>query len=226
MKIQFKATFGFAVVALLLVTSPITVMAQDTDSEQTDESVQTTVVNESTEERPDPARQKERIDKRKADLKITLNAAKQARLKSRCKASQGKLQSIQGRIKGLETSRTQVHANTLQRLTKLSEKLAAQGIDVSGLESQITEISLLVEAFNADVVVYKEAVVDLATMDCVADPTAFQASLEAARTARTKASESSKAIRTYLKDTIRPTLTEIKKQLPGNEQTEASEGTN
>ena len=156
---------------------------------------------------------KERLAKRKSELKEKLSASAKIRLQSRCKNSQGSLSSLSGRIHGLETSRNQKYGNLNDRLTKLSTRLSDAGLDVTTLDEQISELETLVETFKTDLATYKQAVSDLAEMDCAADPDAFKASLEEARTLREKLRQDSAAIKTYLKDTIKPTLVQLKEQL-------------
>lgn len=220
MKSKLKTFSSVSALALLMAFTPAIAIAQGTETDTSNETVQTTAVETETEEST-PEQLKARLETRKANLKTKVDAAKQARIKTRCKASQGKLSSVSGRIKGLETSRTQVYKNMLERLTKLSEKLAAKGVDATQLTSQIAELGSLIDVFNAELAEYKETVADLAKMDCAADATAFQASLEAARTARTETADSAKAVKAYLKETIKPTLSELRAQL--GEKTESNE---
>lgn len=155
----------------------------------------------------------ERIAKRKAELKTQLKASEKTRLKSKCKASQGLVSSLRGRIKGIETSRSQVYKNMTNRLTSLSEKLENKGVDTTEFDAAITELQTKIDTFNTDLAAYKQAVSDLADMDCQADPDGFKASLEAARSARQKVNDDGKAIRNYLKETIKPLLKSIRTQL-------------
>lgn len=215
MKARFKTIISVSMLTLLLTIAPTIVTAQGTDDGNQANDTTTTSV-----EQKDAAELKARLEQRKAELKTSINAAKQARLKSKCQASQGKLSSISGRIKGLETSRSQVYQNLVNRLNGLSDKLEAKGADVATLNEQITQLETLIETFNTDLAAYKLAVADLAEMDCKADPTAFQASLDAARTARTKTADSAKAVRSYLTETIKPTLKDIRAQLEPAEENE------
>ncbi|MBA3758250.1 hypothetical protein H0X10_01290 [Candidatus Saccharibacteria bacterium] len=220
MKARFSAIISASLLVFVLSFVPITVLAQETENNTPTTTTQQTT---STDEEPlDPVKLKERLTKRKTDLKTRIDATKQARLKSRCKASQGNLSSIRGRIKGLETSRSNVYENLVNRLTKLNDKLKEKGVNTAELESQITQLNSLIETFNTDLAAYKEAVGDMAGMDCASDPTAFQASLDAARTARAKTAEDAKAIRSYLTDTIKPTLKVLKSQV--EQKTEDTSG--
>lgn len=212
MKIRLKLLISTGILVPAFVFAPVAAVTNDSDTAQTaDPQSQTTLAQEDSAD--DIAARKDRLEKRKTELKTRLDAAKLARVKKLCKASQGNLSSISGRIKGLETSRSHVYANLVDRLTKLSGLIKDKGVDTAELDAQITQISTLIEAFNTDLAAYKLAVSDLAAMDCAADPTAFQASLEAARAARAKTADDAAAIRTYLSDTIKPTLKELRAQV-------------
>lgn len=215
---KYKKLFSVSTLTLLLTLTPVVATAQGNSSNKRvaqDGTMQTTTVSEETTPAEAEAR-KTRLEERKAALKTRIDTVKQARIKNRCKASQGKLSSISGRIKGLETSRTQVYSNLLDRLTTLNDRLKSANVDTTELEGQITQLNTLVNTFNTDLEAYKLSVGDIAEMDCAADPVGFQASLETARTSRTQVAESAKAIRVYLTETIKPTLSELKAQFSQN----------
>ncbi len=209
MKNRLKLLVILGLFLPVFAATPLIVLAQEgTTQEQTTQGEEdTTTKREELEAR---------LEERKAALNTRLTFAKQARIKNLCKAAQGGISSIRGRIKGLETSRAQVYENLLSRLTRLSEKLKTHDVDTSELDTQITELTALTEAFNTNLESYQQAVSDLADMDCAADPAAFQASLEAARIERAETAESAKAIRAFLSDTIKPTLKELRQQFAEN----------
>jgi hypothetical protein len=209
MKNRLKLLVILGLFLPVFAATPLIVLAQeDTTQEQTTQSEEdTTTKREELEAR---------LEERKAALNTRLTFARQARIKNFCKASQGKLSSIGGRIKGLETSRAQVYENLLSRLTRLSEKLKTHDVDTAEFDAQITELTVMIETFNTNLESYKQAVDDLANMDCATDTEGFQASLEAARTERAETAESSKAIRTFLSDTVKPTLKELRQQFADN----------
>lgn len=217
MKFRIKPLIISGVFVLAATMLPLSVVVANAHEGEHDEATTTTTTTSTEEDaKPNPAELKARLEARKTALKTRIDAAKQARIKSRCKAAQGGISNIRGRIKGLETSRSHVYENLLSRLEKLNERLKANNVDTAVLETQLTELHTLIDTFNADLAAYKLAVSDLADMDCVAEPVAFQASLEEARTARTKAVESAKAIKTYLSETIKPTLKDLKAQFAQN----------
>lgn len=220
MKNRLRTVLGASLIVPVFAFSSVTVLAHETSTpheEENTETYQTTTLTTDGESGgSSPEDVKRRVAERKEALKTRLTAVKQARLKNRCKASQGKLGSLQGRITGLETSRAHVYKNLINRLMRLSEQLTTHNVDVTELNNQITELTALTEAFTTDVTAYKTVVTDLATMDCESDLEGFQASLESAREARAKAAESAKAVRTYLTSTIKPTLRELRAQFAQN----------
>lgn len=155
----------------------------------------------------------ERIAKHKTELKTRLSNAEKLRLQSKCKASQGLVSSIRGRIKGIETSRGEVYKNIINRLTNLSEKLKNKGANTTELDADIAVLQSKMDTFNTDLAAYKQAVSDVADMDCITDPDGFKAALEAARAARQKVNEDGLAVRSYINDTIKPLLKTIRAQL-------------
>ncbi len=160
----------------------------------------------------------ERIQQRKDALKIKLTAKQTASLKLRCKASQGVVSSLSGRVKGIETSRAEVYGNITDNLTKLATKLQNKDIDSNELQGEINTLQTKIANYKTDLSAYKLAVDDLSSLDCQADPTAFKTTLEAARTARQKVEDDVKDIRTYVTDTIKPTLAKIRDGLKTKEQ--------
>ncbi len=221
MNVRVKSILGVSLLALLLTITPTVVIAQGNGRSARNQIAQTTVEDETVDK--ESKELKARLDKRKAELGTRVDGARQTRIKNRCQASQGKLGSISGRINGLETSRSNVYANLVSRLEKLSLRLAGKGVDVSVFNQQMTQLKEAIGVFNTDLAEYKQTVADLAKMDCVADPTAFHASLEAARTARTDTNESAKEIRTLLSETIKPTLVDLKTRLGSSSAAESED---
>jgi chromosome segregation ATPase len=188
--------------------------AEDSVKTTSTDDVKTTSTTEQKQLTPDEQKElKTRLDKRKAELKTKLSAAEQTKIKTKCKSTQGNLSSIGGRIKGIETSRTEVYGGLVSRLSILSNRLQNQKIDNTALQANITELQNKITTFNTDLTTYKQTVTDLQSMDCTTDPTAYKASLDAARAALTKLKDDSKAIHAYVSDTIKPTLQDVRSKL-------------
>lgn len=156
---------------------------------------------------------RKRVQDRVSSLKIKLSAADQARIKAKCKAAQGVTTSLSKKADNLDTKRTEVYGAIIARLSTLEGKLQKQGVDITKLQSEIDVLKTKKTTFDTDFTAYKQAVADASGLDCTTDPTAFQASIQAARTAQEKVRTDSKDIRTYVTQTIKPTLEQIKKSL-------------
>jgi hypothetical protein len=184
--------------------------------------------DDGNEETEDQKRQKllERLEVRKQKHQLRLSFAEERRLNMRCKASQGKMRSLEGRIQGIETSRTRVYGNLLSRLNSLAERLEAQGLDVAELNEHVGELGEMIDEFNAQLAEYKQVVADMAAMDCEEDPEAFKASLEEARVLLGDLRNHSREVRAYVLETIKPTLQALKAQLEESSDSEEDEEEN
>lgn len=154
-----------------------------------------------------------RIEKFKTDLKTKLTAAKQTRLKARCKAAQGVITAFGTKVKANVPNRVRAYENALNHLDKFIDKAKTASLDTTTLESQQTVLKQKIDAYKADLDEFQQAIGDLKDVDCVADPTGFQAALEAARTMRQGLIDQVNDIAKYVKETIKPTLVSLRTQL-------------
>lgn len=217
-----RTIMTFAISLLLPVALVSSVFAQEQTTTTTKPEATTTTPAPLTDTQKKAMQ--DRLQQRKDALKLKLTTVQQKRLQSRCKSAQGKLTSEAAKVNGIATSRTKVHANIIDHLTSLETKISAQGLDTTALKAQIATLQTKITVFTTDLALYKDAVNDLAAMDCAADPTAFKASLESARTARAKLREDGAAVHAYIKDTIKPTLATLRAQLEAKKT--STEGTN
>ncbi|CAN5680475.1 hypothetical protein BH23PAT1_BH23PAT1_3280 [soil metagenome] len=162
------------------------------------------------------AKMLERLEQRRAARNLRLTFAEQQRIRSVCKPSQGKLQSLKGRITGLETSRTERYGNLVNRLERASDKLQEKDVDTGQLDAQVSELKTKITTFETALAEYKLVVSDLGEMECVESPDLFKASLEAARDARQQVKQAADEIKAFLQASIKPTLQQIRTQLSGN----------
>lgn len=219
----FTITAGLLAVVLTVSGSVLAVEGEDRANDQP-KITQTEQDNKSPEQKQKEL--KDRLQKHKDTIKTRLTNVEKTRLQSRCKNSQGGLRSVEGRIKGLETSRAQVYGNLIDRLKDLSGKLQTNGVDTTAFDEQIKTLEEQIAAFKAELADYKQAVADLAAMDCGSGPEAFKAALEEARSLRKALRESGQNIKQYVRETIKPTLAAIRAELAAEQQAANNEGTN
>lgn len=159
-----------------------------------------------------------RIQARKESLKITLDAAKANRIKNSCKAAQGKLQASSKRIQGIRTSRSEVYNNLTARLNNAKDKLAESNIDTAKLDSAMTELADTIVSYKTIMTSYQSAIDDASVLDCQTDPEAFWLSISQARESITEIKDTHQQIKDHLKNSIKPELVELRKQLGGNSE--------
>ena len=197
-------SLGFAAAQSASNTGDSTSSSGSTDTTTTDDTPQGTLAD--------------RVNQHKNDFKENLTKVQHAALKAKCKAAQGLLSSLSGRIKGIQTSRNEVYKNVVDHLTSLQTKLQNKDVDTTELQGEIATLQTKINTYKTDLTAYKQAVADLAAIDCVNDPTGFKSTLDAARAAHDKVVKDIADIRLYINGTIKPTLEKIRTALAANEQ--------
>jgi hypothetical protein len=213
MKTRNKLMLGAAFIAPLFLFVSVSAQANPQDRGAANQLAQTTTETTTQSTETEKKALLERLTKRKTDLKVRLTNTEKQRLQTRCKNATGQFSALNGRIKGIETSRTQVYENLISRLTGLSTKLQERGVDTTEFDAQVVELQEKITTFQTDLATYKQVVSDLEAMDCATDAEAFKASLEAARTARDKVKMDAQDIKAYVNETIKPTLKAIREQI-------------
>lgn len=212
MKSRIKMILSAGLLAPMFVVTPVLAVeatpspATPTQTEQT-----TTTTAKTTDKKKEELNA--RLQQRKDALKVKLTAVQEKRIQTRCKNAQGLVSSLLGKVNGTETSRTKVYANLVDRLTKLQSNLDQKGANTAELKAEITELQTKIATFNTNLAAYKQSVSDLAGMDCVADATGFKTFLEDARSGLKKVHDDGAAIKTYVNDTIKTTLKNIRVDL-------------
>lgn len=167
----------------------------------------------------------ERLAVRKEALKIKLTKAQETRVKARCKASQSLINKVAAKAKETKTTRDEIYSKIITRASELSVKLKADDKDTTKLDQNITELQALVDTFKTDLQNLRQTATDVSALDCTSDPVSFKASLDTLRTAREKLSTDSQAIRTYVKDNLKPTLVTIHSSIGGGDTMKAEDST-
>ena len=108
------------------------------------------------------------------------------------------------------TIRSAVYVAVTKKVDDLIIDLKAANVDTAKLETQRDELKQLVKTYGNDLKTYQENIADMNAVDCLTDPTAFKAALESARSSQAVVLKDITAIRTYINDTLKPTLKDIK----------------
>ncbi len=213
-----KILMGITLFALLTFgLSPVVIAEQTEETTTTAEQQTQSAENKYKVEDKSAAEFKknleDRITARKTELKTTLNTAKQAKIKTKCEASQGLINKLSEKASAAKTSRDEIYTNMTKNATKLSDRLKESGQDTTKLDANITELNALIDKFKLDLKDMRQAAQDLTDMDCKTDPSGFYTSLEGLRAKRELVAQDSTAIKEYIKTTLKPTLQEIKNNI-------------
>lgn len=158
----------------------------------------------------------QRVTQRKDAMKTKLAAAEQQKIQSKCKSAQGVIAPLANGLETAHSKREQAYGGVIARLAMLLNKLKAQNVDTTKLQSEIDALKAQYAQYQADMTTYKQAVTDLKSMDCASDPAGFKASLDSARAALAKVQTDAAGIKLYVKDTVKPTLQTLRNQLGGS----------
>lgn len=121
------------------------------------------------------------------------------------------------RIEGFDKNREKHvirYRNIERRLEKLVSEFKKLNIDTTKLESEITEYKRLVETFLEKYNKFVDSIKGAKNYACddKDNVNGFKNSVEQSKTYLREARESAKQIHLYYKDTLRPTILELKKQ--------------
>jgi len=76
-----------------------------------------------------------------------------------------------------------------------------------------------VDSYKASMSNYQKAVNDMATVDCAADPAAFISALQAARKAQEAVLPQITDIRSFVTNTMKPSLAQVRTQIESGQTT-------
>lgn len=176
------------------------------------DEVATTSTTQETETE-DSAGRSTRVDTYKKELKETLTNAVKLRIAERCVASQGIVKVKSTNNSAITKTRNDAYEKVVANLKAVAAAAQKKNINVNTLNANVQALETKVLAFQAANTTFQQALGDLAAVDCKTDPTAFKAALETVRKDQLAVFNAAKDIRTYLKDTVKPTLQAIKAQL-------------
>lgn len=214
---KIQLLVGLAVILPAFVFT--TVVSAETATTSNDASVsspaQTGPGNSEEEEKT----LEQRIAEYKTSLKTQPTVAQQNVLKAKCKPAQAISKALITRVATTDKTRVQVYGDVALTLETIIPRIKEAKVDVEALAKQQTELTGMIDEYTASVKTYQAVLNDLNEIDCAADPVAFKATVEAARTARVAVSNSATAIKQYAAQTIKPSLAEAKEKLAKDTET-------
>ncbi len=168
----------------------------------------------------------DRLQQYKDKLQDKLTVAQERRIQGACKAAQTITTKLAANIERVRANRKSAYDNVNSKLKEVVAKIRATDVDTTELDAAIVTLKSKMDAFMGAVDTYQTTVSDLSEMDCQADPSAFKAALESAKSQRVALVSSSQDIRLYVNNTIKPILKTIKDTLQANrDKTDQAGGT-
>lgn len=155
----------------------------------------------------------QRVKTRKDKVERRLTQSEQTTVKTRCSAAAGLVKANQSRIKSFAARRTKVYSGLVTRFEELSPKLKAAGVDTMTYDEQVATLKSKSDAYSDSIEALQQAIDDLVSMDCAADPEGFVVTLKEAARLREDVIEKGRDFRAYLKDTFKITFEDIRTQL-------------
>lgn len=155
----------------------------------------------------------QRIQAYKEKQTEKLAEAQAKRVQARCKAAQEKVTALQKQVATTIEKRKTAYDAVDTKISALLEKLQKAGIDTKAYETAREDVKIAAASLSEDMDAYGFVLDDLVAMDCAADPDAFKAALEAARTTQKQLREQSQAFRSLVKTDIKALMQEIRTQL-------------
>lgn len=219
---KYLKRLTLSVVALgLLVIAPMA--SAETNTTTTKKADTTGSVAESAIEMKN---REARLEKEKIELKVKPETKEVESIKSKCKPAQLKIKDVGDKTELNVKERSKAYTEVVTKLTETVAKLKVKGVVTTTLEQEIALLNTKIALFNTDLATYKTALSDLKLHDCVTDPTGFKAVLESARTANTKLIADAADIKAYIKNTIKPTLLQIRTALEAQEKVTTNKESN
>ncbi len=234
---RFSRLIGLSFIATLLFIAPVAAeggsgtnsgsgssgsgssTTTKTEDKTTSSTTTTTTPKTETETPKDGATLQARVEKHKADEKLKLTTAETQKLQTKCKVAQTPIKTLGDKVHANVDQRNKAYEELSTHLTALLPKLKAKGLDTAELSSEQQTLATKIATYKTDVATYQQDLTDLNAMDCASDPTGFKASLTTTRTLRENLSKEIADIKTYVTNTIKPTLAKLRAQLATEEQT-------
>lgn len=158
-----------------------------------------------------------RIAANKLKYAAKLTKVQEAKLKTTCKPAQAKVKLLNDKAIKNHNIRDKAYATVGAELSKIIPRLKDADVDTTDLSQYQTQLTALIMTYSTDTLAFANSLQDTAELDCLTDPAAFKSSLDAARAERLKLVTSSKAVATYVTETIKPGLQKISTELQAND---------
>lgn len=206
MKISTRLTIGLAILAVL---STIFVIAPGAASAASPPATP-----------PSGSTFDARVAQRKAERETKLDDKETKRYVEKCVNAQNKIRPLYQAVTKTIDGRNKAYQSVDAKLWVTIGRLKLAGKDTFELEKQRTNLADKMNDFQTTGSNYTQTLDDIQVINCKADPTGFKALLDTARIYRQQVVDKSTAIRDYIVNDIKKTLTihtsELQPKAEGN----------
>jgi hypothetical protein len=140
-------------------------------------------------------------------------------LQARCVIAQATLKNLQPHVASVQKTRGDAYKNISDLLSSLHDKLDNQAFNTTTLMSVMDVYNGKVTEYTTNLNAYKQALDDSVNVDCVKDPYGFKAALDTARMYHDRLVPNITDIRSYVTNTIKPSLENVKTTLESGDTT-------
>lgn len=162
----------------------------------------------------------QRLDLRKKEQNVTLDAKELKRIPSICNKTQDTIREVQNKLAPTVNNRGSTYKKIDAKLWIIIGQLKLADKDTFNLEQQRAEYAKQVAAFDNSVAQYRQTLDDIVVMNCQADPVGFIALVRTAQEYHKQIRAQSKAINAYIVDTVKSTLSDFATELQPKPSTE------
>lgn len=221
---MYKKLLVIIALTLAVTSSPLLVYAQEDSIDPNLNTVTETQPQESEDVTAETKAEQRaaRIQALKDKKQERITQLEQKRITQKCKPAQNIIDKLQSSMNKVVENRKEKYGNLTSKLSELSTKLLAAGVDTTELDSAITEIEMTISDAILLIENYNTSLSDIAAMDCESDPEGFKLTLVEARVQRTEIISLQGTLRSGVNEKIKPLLDSIKLSL--QDETVSEEG--
>lgn len=129
---------------------------------------------------------------------------------ARCPIVESKIQAKVAHFDNAKIKHLAVYENLKERLTKIADRLAARGADVSALRADLAALEVKIAKFNADYAVYVARLKASQEFTCGRAETQFKTQLKETKAALQQVHKDAADIRAYFVSTVRVEIMKLR----------------
>ncbi len=161
----------------------------------------------------------QRLEQRKQEQQVKMDKKEMDRLSGRCINVQSLIRPLQQATGQTVSKRTSTYQKIDAKLWVVIGQLKLAGKDTFKLEKQRTELAGKAAAFQTVSAQYQQTMDDILIINCQADIVGFKSLLETVRAYHNQVRTGSADVRSFVLDTIKPSLADYVTQLQPQAET-------